>query len=81
MENLRKTMTQNEYALKVQVGVGRDLRLPQYSSLQVCRDHAELVLQMFEDGYPYEQAIEEVKARAGDVDEIKNEKRMAASFW
>ncbi len=74
-------MNQNEFALKVQVGIGRDLRLPQFSSLQVCRDHVEIILQMYEDGYTPEQAIEVVKELAGEPDEIKNEKRLAASFW
>ena len=74
-------MNQNEFALKVQVGIGRDLRLPQYSSLQVCRDHVELVLQMFEDGYTPEEAIAAIKAQLGDVEDIKQEKKMAASFW
>jgi hypothetical protein len=74
-------MNQNEFALKVQVGIGRDLRLPQFSSLQVCRDHVETIIQMFEDGFTPEATIDWVKQQVGEPEAIRQEKQLAAAFW
>jgi len=74
-------MNQNEFSLKVQVGLGRDLKLPQYSSLQLCREQADVVLQMYEDGYTPEETVKHIISGMGDVETVKSETRMAASFW
>lgn len=73
-------MSASEFGLKVQVGIGRDLRLPQYSSLQVCRVHAEVILQMYEDGYAVEEVISYVIQQAGDPDDLLATNKMAATF-
>ena len=57
------------------------LLYPQYSSLQLCREQADVVLQMYEDGYTPEETVKHIISGMGDVETVKSETRMAASFW
>lgn len=80
-EEMERSMNQNEFALNVQVKLARDLKLPQYSSLQTCRDNVELIVQSFEDGFSPEETVSFVKQQLGDVELVKDEAKLAASFW
>ncbi len=53
-------MKKQQFASQVQAGIGRELLWPQQKSLYFCRRWADLILQMFEDGYSAEVTIKTV---------------------
>ena len=46
------------FANGIQSALGRNHHLTQYQSLQLCRSHVDVIVQMYEDGFTQEQTLQ-----------------------
>ena len=53
-------MNKDDFAMKVLIGLGRILQIPQGLALQQCRNHVLLVHQMYEDGFSHQETLDEL---------------------
>lgn len=66
-------MTKEQYAQQIQTALGRDLQLPQATILRFCRAEAETAIQLFEDGFDIDFAINHLRGAAEDFFQNTNE--------
>ena len=64
-------MNKDDFAMKVLIGLGRILQIPQGLALQQCRNHVLLVHQMYEDGFSHQETLDELVSQV--VKDLKND--------
>lgn len=64
-------MNKEDFAMKVLIGLGRVLQIPQGLALQQCRKHVLLVHQMYEDGFTHKETLDELVTHV--VKDLKND--------